>query len=100
MGLLERGVLSISAAVLEHCCGDVSLFNELHLHGTRYLVSEKSVTDMSARLAMATALSHETGVDISPDLLVATDRMLIQLFLLGYIVYPVELENESVSGGD
>jgi hypothetical protein len=52
------------------------------------------MTSEEVRLAVATALSHETGIDMSPELLCATDRFLAQLWMLGAKVVPVGAEDK------
>lgn len=40
----------------------------------------------AARRALAEALSEELCVDLAPELMVATDKILIRLFLSGFVV--------------
>ena len=43
---------------------------------------------MDARTAFADSLAAELDVDLSPEFMMATDKVLIQLYLRGYVVSP------------
>lgn len=53
---------------------------------------------MGAREALAEALAGELDMDLTPEFLAATDRVLIRLYMSGYIVaageYPEAAEVE------
>jgi hypothetical protein len=41
---------------------------------------------MDARIAMAESIAEEMDMDLSPEFLEATDKVLVQLYLRGYLV--------------
>lgn len=52
---------------------------------------------MDARHALADALGAELDVDLTPEFLAATDRVLVRLYLHGYIVSIAPEEPDEVS---
>ena len=45
--------------------------------------------DNGARMATAAALSDEVGLDMSIELLRATDKFLVALYMRGFVVVPI-----------
>lgn len=49
---------------------------------------------MDARTAFADALAAELDLDLSPEFMAASDRVLVRLWLHGYTVHPIPEETD------
>ena len=52
---------------------------------------------MNARHALADALAAELDIDITPEFMMAVDRLLIRLYLHGYLVTQAVEEGEDAA---
>jgi hypothetical protein len=52
---------------------------------------------MDAKTAFADALGAELDIDLTPEFVAATDRVLMRLWLHGYVVLPHEDDKEEAA---